>query len=180
VLEVLPDGTCSIRPSGSVVADRPLDRLLTSVGDSFGPSGLAVILTGMGTDGADGAAAVRASGGIVIAQSEETAEQPAMPHAAVEAGAVDLVLPLHEIGPTVVDVVGGEPLPRSPSEEEAIRLTFGERGVVAGLAREINWAATPLGAVSQWPEALRVAVQMPMRRSSRSGSFPQRVVAVNR
>src|SRR3712207_9087445 len=64
-------------------------------------SALAVVLTGMGDDGVAGAAAVRGAGGVVIVQSEDTAEHPAMPRAAVAAGAVDLVLPLHDI-PSVV------------------------------------------------------------------------------
>src|SRR3712207_8556007 len=55
--------------------------------DSFAASALGVVLTGMGRDGAAGTAALRAAGGIVIAQDEETAEQSAMPRAAAEAGA---------------------------------------------------------------------------------------------
>src|SRR3712207_2685411 len=82
MLEVLPDRTCSIRPIESRLADRPLDVLLTSIGDTFGAAALAVVLTGMGDDSAAGAAAVRSAGGVVVAQSEDTAEHPAMPRAA--------------------------------------------------------------------------------------------------
>ncbi|WP_433302348.1 chemotaxis protein CheB [Actinoplanes sp. CA-030573] len=162
VLEVLPDRTYAVRPAEKVLAERPLDALLTSVGDSFGPASLAVVLTGMGGDGAAGASAVRAAGGRVIAQSEDTAEQPSMPAAAVAAGAVDLVLPLHEIGATLVDVVAGRRLPVPGYEAEAVRRTFGEHGEIARLAREIDWAATPLGAVSTWPEAQRAVTQLAM------------------
>src|SRR3712207_1291793 len=79
VLEILPDGSCAVRPSAGTLEERPLDTLLASVGDSYGASALGVVLTGMGRDGAAGTAALRAGGGIVIAQDEETAEQPAMP-----------------------------------------------------------------------------------------------------
>src|SRR3712207_5329882 len=131
VLEILPDRTCSIRPGAGRLADRPLDVLLASIGDTFGAAALAVVLTGMGDDSAAGAAAIRSAGGVVVAQSEDTAEHPAMPHAAVAAGAVDLVLPLHDIGAVLVDVVAGQPLPRPDHEEEAIRRTFGANGEVA-------------------------------------------------
>ncbi|MBV8999631.1 MAG: hypothetical protein JO304_11250, partial [Solirubrobacterales bacterium] len=56
VLEVLPDGSCAISTSAGSVGERPLDALLASVGDSYGGSGLGVVLTGMGSDGAAGTA----------------------------------------------------------------------------------------------------------------------------
>ncbi|BCJ47521.1 hypothetical protein Aiant_81780 [Actinoplanes ianthinogenes] len=162
VLEVLPDCTCAVRPAESVLADRPLDALLTSVGDSFGAASLAVVLTGMGRDGAAGAAAVRAAGGRVIAQSEDTAEQPSMPAAAVAAGAVDLVLPLFEIGPVLVDVALGRRLPLARSEAEAIRATFGNEGVMAGQAAVLDWSRTRLGPVSGWSPTLRSVLRVMM------------------
>ena len=51
-----------------------------------------------------------AAGGIVIAQTEQTAEHPSMPRAAADAA--DLVLQLHEIASVVADGVSGKPLPR--------------------------------------------------------------------
>ena len=155
MLEVLPDGSCAMSPSGGSVGERPLDALLASVGDSYGGRGLGVVLTGMGRDGAAGTAALRAAGGVVIAQDEETAEQPSMPRAAAEAGA-DLLLPLYEIGHVIADVVRGERLPRSPTEIEAAAELFAGPGEIRRLLREMDWAATPLGPVTQWPDALRL------------------------
>ena len=157
-LEVLPDGTCALTelaPSGN----RPHDALLTSLADSLGPRAVAVVLTGSGSDGAAGVAAVKTAGGVVIAQSEDTAEYPSMPRAAAAAGA-DLVLPLHEIGGVVADVVRGGPLPRPNEELEAIRVTFGDDGAVAALARGIDWSGHPLGPVHRWPQSLRQVVRL--------------------
>jgi two-component system, chemotaxis family, protein-glutamate methylesterase/glutaminase len=73
------------------------DRLFHSVAAS-GARCVGVILTGMGDDGVDGAKAIRAAGGIVIAESQETAVVNGMPGAAVRAGVASEVLPLPQIG----------------------------------------------------------------------------------
>ena len=115
-LEILPDRTCAVRKLEYGI-DRPLDALLVSLAHSFGAGALGVVLTGMGSDGAKGAAELKRAGGMVIAQSEETAEWPSMPHAAIAAG-VDLVLPLHEVAEVIAEVAGGR-MPRPRSESEA-------------------------------------------------------------
>jgi chemotaxis response regulator CheB len=55
----------------------------------------------MGSDGADGAVAVKEAGGRVMAQDEASAAFFGMPGAAIETGAVDRVLPASEIGPAL-------------------------------------------------------------------------------
>ena len=64
----------------------------------------------IGSDGSDGALAVRQAGGLVIAQDESTSEFFGMPSAAIEAGAVDLILPLDEIAGKLISLVDG-PVP---------------------------------------------------------------------
>ena len=63
----------------------------------MGSGAATVVLTGMGSDGADGTAAVRAAGGLTMAQDEETSAVFGMPRAAAEQGA-EVILPLTEIG----------------------------------------------------------------------------------
>jgi two-component system chemotaxis response regulator CheB len=72
------------------------DRLLTSVA-VVGARAIGVILTGMGDDGLEGARAIRSAGGMVIAESQETAIVNGMPGAVVRAGLATKVLPLGEI-----------------------------------------------------------------------------------
>ncbi len=78
-----------------------VDRMFDSAAKHFGGDLLAVVLTGMGDDGRRGVRAVRASGGTVIAESEDTAVIFGMPQQAIRTGAVDAVLPLAEIAPAI-------------------------------------------------------------------------------
>jgi two-component system, chemotaxis family, protein-glutamate methylesterase/glutaminase len=72
------------------------DRLFKSAA-VVGAKCIGVILTGMGDDGVEGAKAIRAAGGRVIAESHETAVVNGMPGAAVRAGVASEVLPLPQI-----------------------------------------------------------------------------------
>jgi two-component system, chemotaxis family, protein-glutamate methylesterase/glutaminase len=74
------------------------DRLLRSVAQVAGSKAIGIILTGMGDDGVAGARAIRAAGGTVIAESEQTAVVYGMPGAAVRAGLANETLPLPAIG----------------------------------------------------------------------------------
>lgn len=73
------------------------DALMESVAQVAGPRTLGVVLTGMGDDGMRGAQAIRAFGGRVICESEETAIVHGMPGATIRAGLADKVLTLPEI-----------------------------------------------------------------------------------
>jgi two-component system chemotaxis response regulator CheB len=81
------------------------DRLLKSVAAAAGPRAVAVILTGMGDDGVEGARAIREAGGVVIAEAQETAVVYGMPRAVVQAGVAQRVLPL----PLIADFVASLP-----------------------------------------------------------------------
>src|SRR5205085_2013050 len=74
------------------------DRLLISVARAAGPRSVGVILTGMGDDGVEGARAILAAGGTVVAESQETAVVYGMPGAARRAGVITKELALQQIG----------------------------------------------------------------------------------
>jgi len=98
-----PDGRLSLAAAPPIHFVRPAaDLLFGSVAKCCGARSMVVILSGSGTDGAEGATAVKEAGGTVIVQDEETAEFFSMPRAAIETGSVDEVLPLPDIAAAVV------------------------------------------------------------------------------
>ena len=74
------------------------DPLFTTAADVFGTGVVAVVLTGMDSNGSMGVVQVKRSGGVVLAQDKATSEWFQMPQAAIATGCVDKVLPIREIG----------------------------------------------------------------------------------
>jgi two-component system CheB/CheR fusion protein len=69
-----------------------IDIFFRSLADDAGERAVAVILSGTGTDGVDGARAVKARQGLVVVQDPKTAKYDGMPRAALDAGVEDYVL----------------------------------------------------------------------------------------
>lgn len=82
-----------------------VDVMMRSVVDTWRGNVLAVVLTGMGSDGARGCVEVAAAGGSVLVQDEATSVVWGMPGAVVTAGLAPTVLPLSQIGPAIVERV---------------------------------------------------------------------------
>ncbi|WP_433796060.1 chemotaxis protein CheB [Actinoplanes sp. CA-252034] len=157
-LEVLPDGTLELIDNEPGARSYPHDGFLRSLADAYGARAVAVVLTGMGRDGAAGAAAVREAGGLVIVQDQDSSEFTSMPRAAT--ASAHLVLPLGHIGGVLADLARGRPLPRPRTEIEAAASLFRGPGEVERLLRAKDWSATPLGPVTRWPEVLRAVVRI--------------------
>jgi two-component system chemotaxis response regulator CheB len=85
-----------------------VDPLFSSAAGIWGGAILALVLTGMGSDGMHGAQDVAAAGGSVIAQDEATSVVWGMPGAAANAGVCSAVLPLDAIAPKVVRLFKGD------------------------------------------------------------------------
>ena len=82
-------------PSGCMPS---VDPMLASAADVFGARTLAVILSGMGRDGAEGAGKVAAAGGCVVVQDQASSVIWGMPGAVARAGVAAAILPPDEIG----------------------------------------------------------------------------------
>lgn len=96
----------ALRGGPKVCYQRPAaDVLMHSVARAAGRLAVGVVLTGMGEDGADGAAAIKQAGGRAIAQDEATSAVYGMPKAARDRGAADQVLPLGSIAEALVRLV---------------------------------------------------------------------------
>jgi len=82
-----------------------VDVLFESVAEQLGSRSVGCLLTGMGRDGAQGLLRMRDSGAITIAQDQASCVVFGMPQEAIRLGAATQVLPLAEIGPTLVELV---------------------------------------------------------------------------
>lgn len=82
-----------------------VDVLFRSAPDIFGKNIIAVVLTGMGSDGTKGLAPIKKIGAYIIAQDEKTSVVWGMPGSAVNAGLCDKVLPLNDIPEAIYNVI---------------------------------------------------------------------------
>jgi two-component system chemotaxis response regulator CheB len=86
-----------------------VDVLFGDAAQLLGSSAIAVVLTGMGSDGTDGAGLLRASGAAVIVQDEASSTVWGMPGSVAKAGFASKIMPLEEIGPALRSLVAGKP-----------------------------------------------------------------------
>jgi two-component system chemotaxis response regulator CheB len=105
-LRVDSSGVIHLDQGPKVHGVRPsVDVALYSVAQHFGRRTVAAILTGMGSDGAAGAAAVRDAGGLVLAEDESTCVVWGMPRAVVERAGADRVVPLDAMSSSITDAL---------------------------------------------------------------------------
>lgn len=99
----------------------PINVLFSSLASVQGERAIAVLLSGMGSDGTPGLQAIKAVGGLTLVQDPETAQFDAMPRSAIDAGCADIVAAPDELPARLMDCVGEEPdpvsdaLPQEPS-----------------------------------------------------------------
>jgi two-component system chemotaxis response regulator CheB len=82
-----------------------VDVLFQSAAEVFGRRVLGIIMTGMGADGQEGAAWIKAQGGIIFTEAEETCVVYGMPRSVVEAGLSDRTLRLDQLFEAILEVV---------------------------------------------------------------------------
>src|SRR5262249_23678321 len=78
-----------------------VDVLFRSAAQAYGAGSVAVVLTGMGSDGRRGCEAIHRAGGTVLCQDAASSVVASMPLAVAEAGLAHAVLPLDDLGPTL-------------------------------------------------------------------------------
>jgi two-component system chemotaxis response regulator CheB len=116
----MPRGDMVILSDGPPVnGHRPsADVLFHSVAQEFGLTSVGIIMTGMGDDGAEGLGAIKAAGGITVAQSEDTCVVSGMPHSAIVKGYAQKIIPLDGITSYLVSNYGAERSAGDKSEKQ--------------------------------------------------------------
>lgn len=105
-LEVTGDGRAKLRSSARIEGFRPsATALFASVAAHYGSRAVAVVLTGMGRDGLDGAIAVHEAGGQVMAQDEASSVVFGMPGVVVARGIADVVGPVEVLAERLTAIV---------------------------------------------------------------------------
>ncbi len=105
----MPRGEIVVLSDGPTInGHRPsVDVLFHSVAQEFALTAVGVLMTGMGDDGSEGLGAIKAAGGVTIAQSEDTCVVSGMPRAAILKGYATKVLPLDGLANYLISQYGG-------------------------------------------------------------------------
>jgi two-component system chemotaxis response regulator CheB len=114
----MPRGDMAVLSDGPPVnGHRPsADVLFHSVAQQFGLTSVGVIMTGMGDDGAEGLGAIKAAGGMTVAQSEDTCVVSGMPRAAILKGYANKIVALESLSAFLVGHCGSD---RAPERDRA-------------------------------------------------------------
>ncbi len=110
-----------------------VDYLFLSAARVYGASALALVMTGMGADGLDGARAVHEQGGVVLAQDEASSAVWGMPGKVTEAGIASATLPLVEIASAVKERVNAGRLMKMDTAHHAASAMVPRREMTDGL-----------------------------------------------
>ena len=114
------EGTLRLSPRTLARGEhKPIDVFLRSLAEACGGRAVGVILSGTGSDGTAGCRAIKAAGGITIAQEGVTARYDRMPRSAVESGCVDFVLSPQGIAEELANIGAHPSIQRvaTPSED---------------------------------------------------------------
>lgn len=102
-MTVSPDGKIRLNQEAQVLGLRPaVDVTMKSAASVYGAATIGVILTGMGSDGTQGAAAIRSAGGKVTTQDERSCVVYGMPRSVVESGNSDTVVTLPRMAREII------------------------------------------------------------------------------
>lgn len=102
----IEQGQLNLIKAGEETRPKPsIDRLFISLAREYGNRSVGIILSGTGSDGAEGLRAIKNAGGTTIVQDKGSAKYDGMPNAALETGKVDAILPPGEIARRLPDLL---------------------------------------------------------------------------
>ncbi len=119
----MPRGDMAVLSDGPPVnGHRPsADVLFHSVAQQFALTSVGVLMTGMGDDGAEGLGAIKAAGGMTVAQSEDTCVVSGMPRAAILKGYANKIVALESLSAFLVGHCGSDRAPDRDRPEKGDR-----------------------------------------------------------
>ena len=98
-------------PPQQHISTPSVNALLQSIAASCQSDAIGIVLSGTGSDGVSGCRAIKAAGGLTLAQDPQEARFNGMPQAAIDACLIDQVLPVQRMGETLATLFPGTPLP---------------------------------------------------------------------
>lgn len=115
---------------------RPVDRLFESLAAEYGRQAIGVVLSGMGADGTRGVEAIRAAGGLTLAQAPASAQYPAMPASALDSGCIDIQAPAADLPIRLMQAIAAAAAPTAvaataPHPPDALALQDDEASLLA-------------------------------------------------
>jgi len=100
---VVNNGKIALNQKEPVLGLRPAANVtMQSIAQAYGAASIGIVLTGMGSDGTDGAAAIKAAGGRTAAQDQKTSAIYGMPRSVVESGNADKIVPLTQMAREII------------------------------------------------------------------------------
>jgi two-component system chemotaxis response regulator CheB len=125
----MPRGDMAVLSDGPPVnGHRPsADVLFQSVAREFALTSVGVIMTGMGDDGSEGIGAIKAAGGMTVAQSEDSCVVGGMPRAAIVKGYAQKIVSLESLRAFLVGYCGSDRAPDRERSEKNDRRSKSEK-----------------------------------------------------
>ena len=118
------EGYLRLTPKNPHTLTLPIDVFFKSMAGHYREHSVGVILSGTGSDGTRGAAAINEAGGFLIAQEPGNAKFDGMPRSVIATGLVDVILPVDQIGPRILGLLHNLP----EASTEAARGSPGQPG----------------------------------------------------
>jgi two-component system CheB/CheR fusion protein len=143
------NSTLWLREPSAPLGPKPsVDVFFASLAEDRGQHAIGVILSGTGSDGAHGMRAIKASGGLTVAQEPETAKYDGMPKAAIDSGCVDQTLPPDCIGPELSSISRfPRPVVNQKSEETKTQDTINEIFLLVRKRTDVDFTQYKLNTV---------------------------------
>jgi two-component system CheB/CheR fusion protein len=143
----------------------PIDRFFRSLAADASERCIGVILSGAASDGVQGLAAIKSSGGLTFAQDPSSAEYSSMPSSAILARVVDFVLPPEEIASELTRLAAGDEVRLSLVADEQ-ESPLDEVFALLRDAFHVDFSAYKLPTIHR-----RIARRMLVRRSADLGEY---------